>query len=208
MSRVAVGDRYGRLVVLALIPDSKNPKAQCICDCGNICFPQRGSLKNNRATSCGCRKSEEFIARATTHKKSKSKSYLIYRGMLERCNNAASKAYKNYGGRGITVEWSSYEDFFADMGEPPPGLWIDRIDNNGNYSAANCKWVSPEENQKNKRVSKLWTILWITYSSSKEASIALGIDVSEINRKCNGYTRNGIYHPPKEGWTCSLKYQE
>ena len=207
MLRVAVGDKYGRLLVEELIPDRKNPKARCLCDCGKTCFPQRGALKNNRATSCGCRKTEDFINRNTSHGKSKSRSYRIYRGMVLRCNDKNDPAYKNYGGRGISVEWNSYEEFYKDMGDPPDGTWIDRINNNGNYSSKNCRWASPKENQENKRVSKLWTILGVTYSSSTEASHALGIAKSEINRKCNGYTRNGKYHPPKDGWDCSLKYQ-
>ena len=59
--RVAVGDRFHRLVVIGLIPDRKNPKALCLCDCGNTATPQRGSLKNGRAKSCGCIRIEEFI---------------------------------------------------------------------------------------------------------------------------------------------------
>ena len=58
IKNVAVGDRFTRLLVLSLIPDSKNPKASCICDCGKKVTPQRGALKNGRAKSCGCLRKE------------------------------------------------------------------------------------------------------------------------------------------------------
>lgn len=59
MSRiVSVGQRFERLLVIELIPDSKNPKARCVCDCGTVVTPQRGALKNGRAKSCGCLRRE------------------------------------------------------------------------------------------------------------------------------------------------------
>jgi hypothetical protein len=42
--------------------------------------------------------------------------------MIQRCTNPNTKAFKNYGGRGITIcdRWrQSFEAFLADMGEPP-----------------------------------------------------------------------------------------
>ena len=53
-----IGQRFCRLVVIALIPDQKNPKARCLCDCGAIVEPQRGALRNGRAKSCGCLRRE------------------------------------------------------------------------------------------------------------------------------------------------------
>lgn len=53
-----IGDRFHRLVVIGLIPHNKNPKAKCVCDCGNVITPQRGSLRNGRAKSCGCLRKE------------------------------------------------------------------------------------------------------------------------------------------------------
>jgi 5-methylcytosine-specific restriction endonuclease McrA len=56
--RVKIGDRFTRLLVVGLIPDRKNPKAICLCDCGKTITPQRGALKNSRAKSCGCLRRE------------------------------------------------------------------------------------------------------------------------------------------------------
>ena len=83
----------------------------------------------------------------------KSPEYLTWDGMLQRCTNPNAKAYKNYGGRGITVcsGWLKFENFLADMGRRPDGLTLDRIENEGNYEPGNCRWATRIEQSANSR---------------------------------------------------------
>ena len=65
--------------------------------------------------------------------------------MIERCTNQKSKAYKNYGGKGISVcnEWKIFVVFYdwAKNNGYDDKLTIDRINNSKNYCPKNCRWV-------------------------------------------------------------------
>ena len=95
---------------------------------------------------------------AKTHGLSKTSTWWTWIGMRQRCGYSKHIAYKNYGGRGITVceRWqNSFENFLTDMGEKPEGMSLDRIDNDGNYEPANCRWATRQEQNINSRRGRL-----------------------------------------------------
>ena len=88
----------------------------------------------------------------------KTRVYKIWQKMKQRCTNPKAPNYAEYGGRGISIcqEWSdSFEAFFLDMGHPPSDDHsLDRRENDGNYTKANCRWATRSEQQRNKRNSR------------------------------------------------------
>lgn len=74
--------------------------------------------------------------------------------MIYRCTSPDDKAWKNYGGRGISVceQWlTSFDNYYAHVGDAPPGLTLDRIDNDGNYEPGNMRWATPHQQTFNQR---------------------------------------------------------
>jgi len=73
-----------------------------------------------------------------------------------RCYNSKDSSYHNYGGRGINVcqEWLDNPNLFVNWALTngfKRELEIDRIDNDEGYSPNNCRWVTPKEQNLNKR---------------------------------------------------------
>ena len=130
------------------------------CDCGKEKEYLRWSVTSGKIKSCGCL-AQEFMdnigERSIKHghiKNSiKSPTYSSWESMWARVNQKNKKRYKDYGGRGITIEerWKDFSLFLLDMGERPEGKTLDRKDNNKGYSIENCKWSSLKEQGRNKR---------------------------------------------------------
>lgn len=91
--------------------------------------------------------------------KSKGSAWQSWRSMHNRCRD---KRDPNYGGRGIRVcdRWTGpqgYEHFLLDLGERPAGMTLDRVDVDGDYTPANCRWACPAEQSRNTRRNILIT---------------------------------------------------
>lgn len=150
------GRRFGMIFVVSFDPSSDPQgygKWKCKCDCGTE-FTQRGNrLLAGSAASCGCRKrdakTESRISHGETRNGEVPRDYMVWQGMIARCENPKGNRWKSYGGKGVKVceRWRhSFPAFIEDMGpRPTPRHTIDRIDSSGNYEKSNCKWSTPKE---------------------------------------------------------------
>ena len=161
--RDLTGQRFNKLVV-----EKYNRKTRtchmwdCLCDCGKRKTIAHSSLIYGKTLSCGCVLSAVLEKRNTRHGLSGTHEYGIWKGIKTRCRNTHTKAFKDYGGRGITMcdEWSnSFDAFIESVGRCPDGfVSIDRIDNNRGYEPGNCRWSTPKEQCRNTRRNVILTV--------------------------------------------------
>lgn len=124
--------------------------------------------------------------------------YVIWGLMIQRCNNPKASGYKNYGGRGIKVckRWRTFANFYKDMRTTyDKSLFLDRVDNNGDYCPENCRWTTRKNQNNNKR-----TCLYFEYKGKrqnlKQWSNELGIIYTTLQSRLTRY-----------GWTIDRAFQ-
>lgn len=151
--------RYGLWTVLGLADKvNNNYRVYVKCDCGIEKIVYLLTLINGSSKSCGCLRRKLASERQSKYggkplSGDAKRAYNAFKNMHRRCSDPRDKSYKYYGARGISVceTWQDFEVFVADMGLPPKGGTIDRINNDGNYEKGNCKWNSAKEQNNNRR---------------------------------------------------------
>jgi hypothetical protein len=167
------GQKFGRLT--AISHEIKNGKVHwvCQCDCGNIktIIARAITRSANPTRSCGCLSKEvlssqcgennpHFKHGASANNK-RSRTYVVWQNMKDRCYRKKNNRFDRYGGRGIEVctRWlESFSNFLEDMGERPEKMEIDRIDNNKGYYKENCRWATRTQ-QINNRENTIFVVL-------------------------------------------------
>lgn len=156
------GAKFGMLTIIEKYLD--DPKIGDLwyteCECGNKTI-KNGKRLLSGTISCGC-----MCHAHNSHPKHGKHGHPLYRrwsSMKTRCMNKNQPAYKNYGGRGISVckEWvDSFEAFYewAINNGFSENLSLDRIDVNGDYSPENCRWATPSEQSNNRRKNHIITV--------------------------------------------------
>ena len=146
------GKRFHRLLV-SNVYEIRNRRTfwWCTCTCGNFVAVRKEKLEGGTTTSCGCARERRNHNYTKTHRT----LYTRWQGMVQRCNTPTHAKFYSYGAKGISVceRWRcSFENFLADVGEPPtPDAQLDRIDVKGNYEPSNVQWLSFDEH-----LSKSW----------------------------------------------------
>lgn len=191
------GQKFGRLVAVRVCGRRSNQLLWlCVCDCGQTKEIVGYSLRSGTSRSCGCLQKERASSAKTTHGKRRSRIYNIWRGMVDRCQNPKCLAYRDYGGRGITLDFVSFEEFYREMGDPPTGMSIDRIDNERGYAPGNCRWATMRVQTRNKRNN---VVLSLDGKSMCLADWAerLGVDRSLLRRRIkSGWSDHRVLTAP------------
>lgn len=165
----------GKLTAVRYVGTDKRNKSVWLfrCECGTYISRRASNVINDKAIqSCGCIPKGKI-----THGMTDSPTWNSWRSMIDRCTNSAHPKYKNYGGRGISVDlaWMDFTQFLRDVGERPPNTTLDRIDNDRGYTPSNCRWADKIHQANNKSsvviIQGQPIMYWVAMSGIKESTI-------------------------------------
>ena len=132
-----------------------------------------------------------YSCSASTHRKTKSRTYASWAMMIQRCTNPKFPNFPRWGGAGVTIskEWrESFETFFSDLGERPLGKSLDRIDGKLGYCKENCRWATLQEQSQNRKNSRLLTFRGETKCIAEWARVTGFSYMTVVSRLNQGWT--------------------
>lgn len=170
---------YGRWTVTGQLGRNRNGHlimaVACACAPSVVHVRHASSILLGKSLSCGCLRAELSSVQHRHHGQAAgvgTQAYNAWQRMKSRCLNMHQAAYKGYGARGITVDprWLKFENFFADMGDPPSRQHsLGRKKNDLGYSKNNCEWQTREQQGNNTRSTRRITFMGETRSLSQWA---------------------------------------
>lgn len=184
------GETVGRWKVLHKCdrPEGKTYGTWWMCECqcekktkqpvaaGNLAaFKKNGT--GSGSSSCGCVIAEKASERRYKHGQSgenRTPIYGVWRNIVKRCTDPNCSSYPLYGGREeyprtLCERWKVFANFYADMGDQPDGMEVDRIDNERDgywcgkpecpecgplNRTPTCRWATPADNARNRAIVK------------------------------------------------------
>lgn len=216
---IKIGQQFGRLTVKNTAERDKKGQIRwlCLCLCGADVVVASTRLMKGSVRSCGCLRRETTAAtgRRVSRKHGhfldgiQSITYHSWCNMVYRCTNKNSFAYKNYGGRGITIfqSWrESFTAFLHDVGERPSvAHTLDRIDVNGNYEPGNVRWALIDVQMNNRRNNIYITIDGITRTVAQWSKLS-GLPYYTIwGRVKRGWPTNVLLVKAHHGLSCRVR---
>lgn len=107
--------------------------------------------------------------------KNRTKAYLAWKKMMWRCYGKPRPEIQMYRILKITVceRWHDPRNFVFDMGEPPEGRSLDRIDTTKGYYKENCRWATRLEQENNKTTSVFITFEGFTKTRAEWSRILI-----------------------------------
>lgn len=137
----------------------------CRCQCGLEKFVRNQHLIDGESRSCRpCAMrthGQSGVGKSATNR---TRIYVLWLDMKQRCANPNNTGHKNYGGRGITVceRWMAFENYFEDVGVGKAGWTVERVDNSRGYEPENICWATRKQQNRNKRSNFVLTVSGIT----------------------------------------------
>ena len=160
------GRQFDRLEVLGHIGRHPNKLHYWLCRCScpdrTLVYVCGDYLKRKLIRSCDCLRIERVRAATTIHGKQKTPAWASWTSMVQRCRYPY-EVYKRYRDIKICERWQQFANFYADMGDRPPGHTLDRIDGTKGYycgsqecreckrykRAKNCRWATRKQQANN-----------------------------------------------------------
>jgi hypothetical protein len=194
-ARDVAGLKFGRLTALRHVgynvySHTKHAVWECVCECGAVTRVSLYCLTTGNTKSCGCLKADLAVIAKTTHghasKGKRSPTWILWASMRNRKI-------------GHDPAWDSFETFLSDMGERPEGLSLDRIDNAKGYSKANCRWVTPAQQARNRSITKMVEFEGETLPLAELAE-RFGLKYHTVHRRYSSGARGRDLVKPLHKW--------